>query len=261
MSRLQVRGDLPERWEEVRERLIAAYDQFRESRLYVQVVCTAVLVAAAALIHRLPVGPLAQVDQAITWVVTGDYDFADQGRRANQWAQERGGWLAAASGLWDQGLSRVQGWFEATPAPAPQQPVQAEPEPLLPVDGAVLFAFGWLPPGVGDRFHEGIDFVVKAGDPVMAVLDGTVIAVRTDQKLGRLLEIRHGEMVATYAQVEGIKVRTGDAVKRGQVVAAVARSSGVEESLSPHLHFEIRPAATGQPVDPASFLGLGGKQL
>lgn len=303
MSRLRVQEAVGERFEEAQEQLMAAFERFRESRLYVQTVCTAVLVGLAWLVHLLPYGPLARAGAAVEWAVTGDYDFRGQASRLQEWAGSQGGWQPALAGLWNEGVTRVRDWVgpvgpfaesravrsaPAEPVPGPAAGVAWEEEsgsaasssledaagagastaresiqlpPLQPVEGSVLWEFGWLPQGVGEEFHEGMDYLAKAGTPVVAILDGTVTAVRHQTRMGTVVEIRHDDVVAVYAQVEAVEVRAGDEVRRGQMIAAVARSSGVEENNPPHLHFEIRPLATGEPVDPASYLGLGGKKL
>lgn len=295
MSRLRMQETLTERLEEVRERLSAAYDQFRESRLYVQTICAAVLVGAAWLIHVLPYGPLERVDAAVTWVVQSDYDFAGKARQTGAWAKERGGWGLAAAGLWQQGVDRVKDWVGpvgpfapkpaatmgpidqaagnappqeeiAPPAAAPGEGAQAAPPgltqpPLQPVEGSVLAEYGWLPQTISEEFHEGLDFFTPVGATVVAVQDGTVQAIRQDQGLGTVVEVRHGTVVAVYGQVEAVVVRAGDQVKRGEKLAVVAPPRGAEQGMPPHLHFEIRPVSTGEPVDPASYLGLGGKKL
>lgn len=290
MARLRVQEALAERWEEAQERLTAAYGRFRESRLYVQTVCTAVLVGAAVFTHLLPAGPLARLDAAVEWVVTQDYDFRGRAVTVSGWVRDRGGWRPAMANLWQQGSNRVRAWIgpvgpfaapkrttpdsvvgsanTATPPPG-QSAVQKETatalpitaSPLQPVEGSVLWDYGWLPQGVGEEFHEGIDFLARAGAPVIAVLDGTVSAIRLDRRLGTVVVVTHGEIMAVYAQVEAVAVRAGDEVKRGQPLGAVARSKGMEQSMPPHLHFEVRPVETGEPVDPASYLGLGGKKL
>lgn len=300
MSRLRVQEALAERVEDVRERLLAAYGRFRESRLYVQTVCTAVLVGAVWLVHLLPYGPLSRADAALVWTVTQDYDFRGMARQVSDWAKARGGWRPAVAGLWQQGVGQVRDWVgpvgpfaerqaasgaadqAATPpgsAVAPpaailqsdsesgQQAEAGTPEPsipqkpLQPVEGSVLYEFGWLPQSVGEEFHEGIDFLADAGAPVVAILDGTVQAIRQDNRLGTVVEVKHVDVIAMYAQVEGVAVRAGDEVSRGQKIATVAPARGLEQKMPAHLHFEIRPVSTGQPVNPAPHLGLGGRKL
>lgn len=286
MSRLRVQEALAGRLEEVRERFRTACDQFRESRLYVQTICALVLVAVSWLVHLLPYGPLERVDAALSWSVTADYDFAGKARQAGDWARARGGWRPAIAGLWEQGVGQVREWVGpvgpfaqpqtavtgpvdlaggASPggaAPVEPGPLTPVPQtPLQPVEGSVLAEYGWLPQSISEEFHEGIDFYTEVGAPVLAVMDGTVQAVRPDQRLGTVVEIRHDEVVGVYAQVEAVSVSAGDRVTRGQKIAAVARSRGLEQNMPPHLHFEIRPVSTGEPVNPASYLGLGGKKL
>lgn len=293
MSRLRVREALAGRVEEVQERLLAAYERFRESRLYVQTVCAAVLVGAAWLIHLLPFGPLAGAQAGVEWVVAGDYDFRGKAAEVSGWARRQGGWQPAVAGLWQQGMDRARDWVgpvgpfaeqtaatagSTAPAPGPVGSSESSPaagrdafgtgqpnaslSPLRPVDGGViLWEYGWLPQEIGEEFHEGIDFYAEPGTPVVAVLDGTVVAIRQDLRLGSLVEIRHGDVIAVYAQVEAITVRAGDWVRRGEMIAVVSQPRGSEAKMSPHLHVEIRPTATGEPVDPASYLGLGGEKL
>lgn len=263
--------------EQVRERLQTAFDQFRESRLYVQVVVTLVLVAMAWLVHLFPLGLLGRADSAVAWAVTADYEWRQPVTRVQAWAAGQGGWTSALTGLWQKLTPRLANGVSpaATPQPTNQAPSTSKGlagssdaalgdstmAPVLPVEGSLLWEFGWLPQGVSEAFHEGVDFLAKPGTPVVAVQSGTVVAVRQDPRLGLVVEVRHGDVIALYGQVEGVTVRAGDEVKRGKPIGRVSRSAGIEQNMPPHLHFEVRPAATGEPVDPASYLGLGGKQL
>lgn len=206
-------------------------------RLYVQTLGALLLVAAAWLLREFPAAPLAPLRDALRWTVEADYDWGGLLAEAQSWMEEWGGWQEELSGLLAEG------------------PPDA---PLMPVEGTLLWEFGWLPPGVAEEFHEGIDLLAPAGTPVVAILDGTVTAVRQDRRLGLVVEVRHGDIVALYGQLEGVTARAGNEVRRGQVIGRVSRAAGAEQNMPPHLHFEVRPAATGAPVDPASYLGLGG---
>jgi murein DD-endopeptidase MepM/ murein hydrolase activator NlpD len=276
MARLRVQEALGERWAEAQERLWAAFARFRESRLYVQSICTVVLVGAACLVHWLPYGPMGRANVVLNGAVKQDYDFRGRAGQLYDWARRKGGWGPAVSGLWQQGWQHVRQWVGpvgpfAEPMTTRADPADPQPgagsiqpqllPPLLPVDGSVLWEYGWLPQGVGEEFHEGIDLYAQPGAAVVAVLDGTVQAIRQDGRLGSVVEVKHGGDIAVYAQIEAVAVRAGDAVRRGQRLGAVARPRGAEERMPPHLHFEIRPVDTGQPVNPASYLGLGGKKL
>jgi murein DD-endopeptidase MepM/ murein hydrolase activator NlpD len=117
-------------------------------------------------------------------------------------------------------------------------------------------------------YHEGIDFPVKAGTPVLAAKAGTIVRIDSafvdwtaddeqaafdaavalgytpsatlDRIRGRQVWIDHGEGIVTrYAHLSAVEpLRVGDVVTQGQVIAAVG-SSGYPEG-GPHLHFEIR---------------------
>lgn len=207
-------------------------------RLYIQTVGALLLACAAWLLEAFPVAPLEPLNDALRWALEADYDWRAALATAQSWVEEGADWLGPVTGLWEE---------------------ESPDTPQMPVEGSLLWEFGWLPPGVSEEFHEGIDLLAPAGTPVVAILDGTVIAVRQDRRMGLVVEVQHGETVALYGQLEGVAVRAGDEVRRGQIIGRVSRAVGVEQNLPPHLHFEVRPTATGAPVDPASYLGLGGK--
>lgn len=265
------------RWSDGADRLGAALDQVRETRLFAQVVMSAALIVVALVAVRVPLGPLGR---AAVWVGTHDSDFGGSAARAQAWAQTRGGWVTASVGAWEAGAGRVRKWVGLPgaergllTAPAPSgatgavagpgsaPPASAQQKPLMPVDGALLFGFGWPPPGTGDQFHEGLDLVAAEGAPVVAVADGTVVGARLDPKRGRLIEVDHGTVLAVYAEVGSVQVSVGQKVQRGQVIAALARPIGLEQTQPPHLHFEVRTRSGHVAIDPAAYLGLGGTRL
>lgn len=115
--------------------------------------------------------------------------------------------------------------------------------------------------------HEGIDFAVDAGTPVLAAADGRVVRAdrvftdwsaeeraaafaqavelgRTPERTldrirGRQVWIDHGRGIATrYVHLESVAVSAGEHVRAGTVIGTVG-SSGYPEG-GPHLHFEIR---------------------
>ena len=67
---------------------------------------------------------------------------------------------------------------------------------------------------------------------------------------GLMVELDHGNGVTSrYAHCSAVKVRVGDFVSFGDLIAAVG-SSGL--STAPHVHFEVR--VRGEPVDPLKYL-------
>ena len=101
-----------------------------------------------------------------------------------------------------------------------------------------------------ERPHEGIDLAAPYGAPVVAPAAGTVILVARQTGYGLVLEIDHGNGIATkYAHLSSVAVRAGQHVTRGDLIAAVG-NSGL--STGPHLHYEIH--VNGLVVDPLTYV-------
>ncbi len=103
----------------------------------------------------------------------------------------------------------------------------------------------------GKGGNEGINIAVPEGTPVKAAEGGTVAYAGSELKgYGNLVLIRHPNgYVSAYAHNGELKVKRGDTVKRGQVVANSGQTGNVS---SPQLHFELRKGSA--PVDPTPYL-------
>jgi murein DD-endopeptidase MepM/ murein hydrolase activator NlpD len=122
----------------------------------------------------------------------------------------------------------------------------------LPVDAPVTSGFGYrVHPILGyRRFHAGIDFGASYGTVIRAADSGTVIFAGWYGGYGRAVIIDHGNNLTTlYGHTSEVYVTEGQAVQRGQPIAAVG-ATGL--ATGPHLHFEVR--VNGEPVDPANYL-------
>jgi len=238
---------------------------FMETKLFAQILAATVLTMVMVSVLVIPLQALAPLRTAIVWTVTHDYDFSGQGQRLQAWASKQGGWSAAARGTWSSLVALIGPWFELETerrAVGPSVPVvRVQKDPIMPVEGAVLLGFGWTPPGGAEAFHEGLDLAVPVGTPVVAVTDGIVMEIRIDQSLGRLVEINHGQVIGIYAQLGAIRVVAGQQVVQGERIGLVAEPTGSESMLPAHLHFEVRTMNGRVPVDPAAYLGLGGRKL
>ncbi|MGZ5809439.1 MAG: peptidoglycan DD-metalloendopeptidase family protein [Xanthobacteraceae bacterium] len=103
--------------------------------------------------------------------------------------------------------------------------------------------------------HTGLDFRGDSGDPVRATAAGTVTHAGWQGGYGKLVEIDHGNGLATrYGHLSEIDVRVGQPIRIGQVVGRIG-STG--RSTGPHLHYETR--VEGDAVDPLKFLRAGAK--
>ena len=109
-----------------------------------------------------------------------------------------------------------------------------------PVDNVrITSGFGMrLHPLLGyTRMHEGIDFGVPVGTPVLAAGDGVVEQAQWKGGYGRWMELKHaGGWETGYGHLSGWAVRAGDHVHQGQVIAY---SGSTGESTGPHLHYEV----------------------
>ncbi|MDR2894900.1 MAG: M23 family metallopeptidase [Alistipes sp.] len=87
--------------------------------------------------------------------------------------------------------------------------------------------------------HGGVDYTVPEGTFVFATADGVVRDVTTrGTESGRSVVIDHGEGYrTTYSHLSEARVRQGQTVRRGDVIA-LSGNSGL--SLAPHLHYEVR---------------------
>jgi murein DD-endopeptidase MepM/ murein hydrolase activator NlpD len=85
---------------------------------------------------------------------------------------------------------------------------------------------------------------------VRATAAGRVVSVEKQRGLGRLVKIDHGGGVLTvYAHLQESRVRKGQTVARGDVIALSGNSG---RSTAPHLHYEVRIG--GRPVNPLTYI-------
>ena len=111
-----------------------------------------------------------------------------------------------------------------------------------PVDkGTLTSGVGWRPDPFGSGrmvFHRGYDFAVPVGTPVYSTQLGTVYFAGPYKGYGNLVVVEHGQgYVTMYGHNSGIKVRAGDKVDTGTVLAL---SGNTGRSTGPHVHYEIR---------------------
>ncbi|CAH2713906.1 Stage II sporulation protein Q [Neobacillus rhizosphaerae] len=101
--------------------------------------------------------------------------------------------------------------------------------------------------------NMGVDLAMKNGEAfdVTASLSGTVTRVEDDAVLGNVIEIEHDQGIVTqYQSVKDIKVKVGEQVKQGKVIAKAGQSL-FNEKAGIHVHFEIRK--DGVAVNPTSY--------
>lgn len=93
--------------------------------------------------------------------------------------------------------------------------------------------------GVEKRPHYGIDLAAPNGTPIRAPADGVVTLADQDLYFeGAMIVIDHGQgLLSKYLHVSRVDVRSGERVRRGQVIGAVG-SKG--RSTGPHLCWRLK---------------------
>src|SRR3954468_17125412 len=124
---------------------------------------------------------------------------------------------------------------------------------MLPAVGPITSRFSrsrWHPILRIFRPHKGVDVAASYGSNITAPAAGRVSFVGRKLGDGLMVELDHGNGVTSrYAHCSAVKVRVGDFVSFGDIIAAVG-SPGL--STAAHVHFEVR--VRGEPVDPLKYL-------
>ncbi len=125
---------------------------------------------------------------------------------------------------------------------------------VSPVDKIVVtsrFGYRW------GRSHRGIDLDLQVWDEVKSAFSGKVRFVGYYGGYGRVVVVRHHNGLETlYAHLHRYKVKAGQEVKAGDVIA-LGGSSG--NSSGSHLHFEIR--YKGVAINPDQLINFKEKKL
>jgi murein DD-endopeptidase MepM/ murein hydrolase activator NlpD len=124
--------------------------------------------------------------------------------------------------------------------------------PATPLPAGKGFGSMWMfnsPPG-SSELHNGADYPLPAGTPLVAVADGTVVLAADLFFAGNAIFIDHGDgLVSMYFHLAEFKARTGQAIKKGE---SIGTSGSTGRITGPHLHFGVR--WHGARVDPALLL-------
>ncbi|NMT64018.1 M23 family metallopeptidase [Marinobacter orientalis] len=119
--------------------------------------------------------------------------------------------------------------------------------------------WGWLSSKYGYRsdpftgkrtWHAGVDLAGKDGSDIISVAGGVVTYADERYGYGNLVEVDHGDgLVTRYAHAKTIKVKVGDVVQKGEVLALMG-STG--RSTGPHVHFEV--IRNGKSENPETYI-------
>ena len=116
--------------------------------------------------------------------------------------------------------------------------------------------YGWRQDPLDEKrdFHTGADLACAEGTPVLAAMDGIVLAARRSASYGNCIRLAHKDGVETlYAHMQYLYVRPGQLVEAGQTLGTAGQTG---RATGPHLHFELLYRAVR--CDPSALLGLDG---
>lgn len=139
-------------------------------------------------------------------------------------------------------------------APAAEKPKDTPAQPDLGTQRTEATATKFVMPVAGKIIrsyskgkNDGIDIAAAPGSAVKSAAAGTVAAVTKDTTGTPIVVIRHeGGMLTVYAGVDGLKVKKGDKVAKGQAIAAIRAGDPA------FVHFEVRKGVDS--VDPLPFV-------
>ena len=107
--------------------------------------------------------------------------------------------------------------------------------------------------------NSGVLYTSENSYDIVAVLDGTVKDIKEDDILGTIIEIEHNsELKTVYQSVSDVKVKVGDEVKQGAVIAT-SGANKLNNTNKNCLLFEVYHK--GQLVNPESFYEMDTKAL
>ena len=143
---------------------------------------------------------------------------------------------------------------DETVAPASEKPKATPASPDLGTERTKATAAAYAMPvqgkiirGYAKGKNDGIDISASAGAAVQAAAAGSVAAVTKDTTGTTIVVIRHADgMLTVYGGVDGLKVKKGDKVTRGQTIAAVRAGNPAL------VHFEVRKGV--ESTDPMAYL-------
>jgi stage II sporulation protein Q len=98
---------------------------------------------------------------------------------------------------------------------------------------------------------SGVSYGKGSSFDVVSILDGTVKEVTEDTTYGNIIRIEHDKgLVSTYESLTDIKVKKGDKVKQGDILAK-SGTSNLSKDLDNHLYFEL--SLNGVTVNPENY--------
>ncbi|MCR8642788.1 M23 family metallopeptidase [Paenibacillus sp. N1-5-1-14] len=122
---------------------------------------------------------------------------------------------------------------------------------MQPIEGTLTTPYGYTRyvNNKLDNRHTALDLAAPEGTPIHATNDGVVALADSLYLTGNAIYLDHGmNLFSQYAHMSKVLVKTGDRVKKGDVIGLVGTTGF---STGPHLHFTFW--ANNTPVNPNLF--------
>lgn len=107
------------------------------------------------------------------------------------------------------------------------------------------------------NWHRGHDFAPGADKPIPAIADGKVVDEGYSHAVGYWVEIKHGEVYATYCHMRAeSRLREGDRVDRGDTVGHVGSTGNGVTGAHLHLAMSVVQGGglAGNVIDPVAYI-------
>lgn len=106
--------------------------------------------------------------------------------------------------------------------------------------------------------NTGINYYSDKKFEVVSILSGEILDVSDDNILGKTITIKHdNNIISVYGSVDNVKVKKGDKVLIGEVIATSSVSDILKENNN--LHFELH--VNGEVVNPLEYYDKSLKEI
>jgi len=99
--------------------------------------------------------------------------------------------------------------------------------------------------------HYGVDIVSNLNEPILSILDGTVVFSGWTLEAGYIIGIQHrNNLISIYKHNSQLLKEMGNRVRAGEAIAIIGNTG--EYTTGPHLHFELWH--NGKPLNPNDYI-------
>ncbi len=98
---------------------------------------------------------------------------------------------------------------------------------------------------------SGVAYAGNNAFDVISILDGTIISIKDDQLLGKIVEIKHSnDLISVYQSLGNVNVKENENIKQGDVIGQSGENN-ISKEMGNHLYFEL--IKNGVNVNPEEY--------